>query len=240
MKRLISIFLALAFTASASFASTPTNPPVSTQYEYILLSGGPSLMLWEQWKSVPHDLWWMNFIRAAEIRIQQLKEMGVPASRITWFVYQPGFESRSKQEGQNLVANISSLGASLGVKLKWFNRSQQVIRYLNEGQPRGQVSIADLEYFGHYNKACWMFDYSNIVDSASKVWIHEDELNQLQPGIFARDAFIKSWGCHTGESMSQKFRRFTGMKMWGATGRSQYMTHELPVLASPESSKWKY
>jgi len=182
----------------------------------------------------------LNFIRAAEIRIQQLKSEGVPASRIVWFVYRPSFDTRSKQEGKNLVGEINALSNTLGVKLKLFSRSQQVIDYLNGGQPRDQVKIADLEYFGHSNKACWMFDYSNIVDSASKVWIHEDELNQLAPGIFAKDAFIKSWGCHTGESMSQKFRHATGMKMWGATGRSQYMTHELPTLASPEDSKWTY
>jgi len=239
MKHLIAFLLALALTATASVAASKT-PVVSANSEYIMLSGGPSLLLWEKWKDQPHDLWWLNFIRAAEIRIQQLKSQGVPASRIIWFVYQPAFETRSKQEGKNLVGEISSLSSSLGVKLKLFSRSQQVISYLNSGQPRDQIKIADLEYFGHSNKACWMFDYSNIVDSASKVWIHEDELNQLAPGIFAKDAFIKSWGCHTGESMSQKFRRATGMKMWGATGRSQYMTHELPVLADPDKSKWRY
>ncbi|MCX6967806.1 MAG: hypothetical protein NTZ46_08535 [Verrucomicrobia bacterium] len=236
MKTFFAPLAALVFTAAATFAT----PAVAPNREYILLSGGPSILVWEQWKSQPHDLWWQNFIRAAEIRITELESQGVPASQITWFVYQPAYQTRSKQEGQNLVGNISALGSSLHVKLKFFSRSQQVIDYLNAGQPRSVVKIADLEYFGHSNKACWMFDYSNLIDSASKVWIHEGELNQLAPGIFARDAFIKSWGCHTGESMSQKFRRATGMKMWGATGRSQYMTHELPVLAQPEKSRWRY
>jgi len=238
MKTLFRSLLVLAFTATACLASPAAAPTASR--EYIMLSGGPSIMVWEKWKSQPHDLWWQNFIRAAEIRIAELKSQGVPASQITWLVYQPSYETRSKQEGQNLVANISTLANDLGVKLKFFSRSQQVIDYLNAGRPRGQVKIADLEYFGHSNKACFMFDYSNRIDSASKVWIHEDELNRLAPDIFAKDAFIKSWGCHTGESMSQKFRRATGMKMWGATGRSQYNTHELPSLAEPESSKWRY
>ena len=238
MKTLFRSLLVLAFTATACLASPAAAPTASR--EYIMLSGGPSIMVWEKWKSQPHDLWWQNFIRAAEIRIAELKSQGVPASQITWLVYQPSYETRSKQEGQNLVANISTLANGLGVKLKFFSRSQQVIDYLNAGRPRGQVKIADLEYFGHSNKACFMFDYSNRIDSASKVWIHEDELNRLAPDIFAKDAFIKSWGCHTGESMSQKFRRATGMKMWGATGRSQYNTHELPSLAEPESSKWRY
>jgi len=238
MKTLFRSLLVLVFTATACLASPAAAPTASR--EYIMLSGGPSIMVWEKWKSQPHDLWWQNFIRAAEIRIAELKSQGVPASQITWLVYQPSYETRSKQEGQNLVANISTLANDLGVKLKFFSRSQQVIDYLNAGRPRGQVKIADLEYFGHSNKACFMFDYSNRIDSASKVWIHEDELNRLAPDIFAKDAFIKSWGCHTGESMSQKFRRATGMKMWGATGRSQYNTHELPSLAEPESSKWRY
>jgi len=239
MKALFRFLLVLVFTAATGFSAS--NAPVTTaNREYIMLSGGPSILIWEKWKSQPHDLWWQNFIRAAEIRIAELKSQGVPASQITWFVYQPSYETRSKQEGQNLVGNINTLASNLGVKLKFFSRSQQVIDYLNAGRPRALVKIADLEYFGHSNKACWMFDYSNRIDSASKVWIHEDELNQLAPDIFAKDAFIKSWGCHTGESMSQKFRRATGMKMWGATGRSQYNTHELPTLAQPESTKWRY
>ena len=238
IKALLATLLLVACTAGAVFA-TPTAPPAGKR-EYIMLSGGPSILVWEKWKSQPHDLWWQNFIRAAEIRITELKSQGVPASQITWFVYRTAYETRSRQEGQNLLGNISTLGNSLGVKLKFFSRSTQVMDYLNAGQPRSSVPIADLEYFGHSNKACWMFDYSNFIDSASKVWIHEDELYKLAPGIFARDAFIKSWGCHTGESMSQKFRRATGMKMWGATGRSQYMTHELPVLADPSNSRWRY
>ena len=236
MKTLFVLLAALGFTAAATFAT----PAASGNREYIMLSGGPSILVWEKWKSQPHDLWWQNFIRAAEIRITELKSQGVPASQITWLVYQPAYQTRSRQEGQNLVANISALGSSLGVQLKYFSRSQQVIDYLNAGKSRDRVKVADLEYFGHSNKACWMFDYSNLIDSASKVWIHEDELKQFAPGIFAQDAFIKSWGCHTGESMSQKFRRATDMKMWGATGRSQYNTHELPTLAQPEKSRWRY
>ena len=82
-----------------------------------------------------------------------------------------------------------------------------------------------------------MFDYSNNLDSASKCWLHEDDLKQLHRGLFARDAFVKSWSCHTGESMSQKFRSATGMAMKGAIGKTQYMTDELPILSS-EGGRW--
>jgi hypothetical protein len=100
------------------------------------------------------------------------------------------------------------------------------------------VKISNLEYFGHSNKACWMFDYSNFIDSASKVWLHEDDLPKLRPGILARDAFAKSWGCHTGESMSRHFLQATGVRMWGAVGKTQYRTDELPMLAE-KSGSWK-
>jgi len=238
MKRLFHTLLALLLSATAGFAAQA--PTITADQEYIMLSGGPSLLLWEKWKNPPHDKWWMNFIRAAEIRIRELESQGVPPNQITWLVYRPAYETRSAQEGQSLTGAIESLRQNLGCKLKFFRNTSEVIAYLNGGKPRASVKIADFEYFGHSNKACWLFDYSNNIDSASKVWLHEDELGQLKRGIFARDAFVKSWGCHTGESMSRKFRRVSGVKMWGAVGRTQYMTEELPVLATPEDSKWKY
>lgn len=240
MKTVLHALLLLLVITSAPLASAAATRPAAFETEYVLLSGGPSLLLWEKWKNPPHDKWWMNFIRAAEIRINELKSQGVPASRITWMVYRPAYLSRAKQENLDLIGYIENLHTTLGVKLKFFSRAGEVVNYINEGKPRDRVQIADLEYFGHSNKACWMFDYSNLVDSSSKVWIHEKELTGLQPGIFTKDAFIKSWGCHTGESMSQKFRKITGVKMWGATGRSQYNTHELPTLALPEKCKWTY
>ena len=240
MKRLIFSLLTLGLTAAAGLAAPAGPPPLTANQEYVILSGGPSILVWEKWKSQPHDLWWQNFVRAAEIRIQELEALGISPKQITWLVYQPAYETRSRQEGVNLAGNISARANTLGVKLKFIHSAGEVFSYLNGGKPREQIKVADLEYFGHSNKACWMFDYSNLVDSASKVWIHEDELKQLVPGIFARGAFIKSWGCHSGESMSQKFRKATGVRMWGATGRTQYNTDELPTLAQPGSGRWKY
>jgi hypothetical protein len=118
------------------------------------------------------------------------------------------------------------------VKLIWFDSAADVISYLNNGQDRSRTKIANFEFFGHSNKACWMFDYSNMIDSASKAWLHQDELGKIKRGIFSRDAFVKSWSCHTGESMSGKWRSATGVPMIGAIGKTQYMTHELPVLSS--------
>jgi len=58
----------------------------------------------------------------------------------------------------------------------------------------------------------------------------EDELKKINGRIFARGAFTKSWGCHTGESMSKKWLAATGVPMWGVIGKTQYMMDELPVI----------
>ena len=44
-----------------------------------------------------------------------------------------------------------------------------------------------------------MFDYSNNIDSACKSWLHENDLTKINRRVFARHAYVKSWGCHTGE-----------------------------------------
>jgi hypothetical protein len=48
---------------------------------------------------------------------------------------------------------------------------------------------------------------------------------------------VKSWGCHTGESMSRLWREATGTRMWGAIGKTDYSTGELPALSSV-GGKW--
>lgn len=113
----------------------------------------------------------------------------------------------------------------------WFDTTSQLLNYINAGQPRDRVKINDLEFFCHSNKACFLFDYSNNIDSASKVWLHENDMRKINRGIFTKDALVRSWGCHTGESMSSRFRSATGVPMWGLTGRAS-MTDELPLPAT--------
>lgn len=200
--------------------------------EYIIIAGGVSLHVWEKWKAQPHDFWWMNFIRASRIRIQEFQEKLGPDLNITLLVFRPSYLTRGRQDQENHLSKIDSIRNTFGVRLIYFDSTAQLMNYLNNGQPRSRVKIASLEYFGHSNKACFMFDYSNMIDSASKVWLHENELGKFKRGIFTRDAFVKSWGCHTGESMSRKFAAATGVKMIGAVGKTQYMTEELPILSS--------
>jgi hypothetical protein len=198
--------------------------------EVILVSGGVSLQKWEMYKPNPHDRWWMNFVRAARIRIQQVRA-AEPDAMITWFVFKPAYERRRTEEKKDLIRLVDSVRDAYGVRRIYFSKTKELIDYLNMGRNREKVKIGDFEYFGHSNKACWMFDYSNFIDSASKAWLHEDDLKNLLPGVFAKNAYAKSWGCYTGESMSHHFQSATGVPLWGAVGKTQYRTDELPMLA---------
>lgn len=235
MKTVCALLLSLVAFVSMSVASTTAQ---AVEKEYVVVAGGVSLYAWEKFKGPQaHDHWWANFVRASRIRFEQLRTELGPEAKITWLVYKESYLKRSKQEGRDLIPFIESVRDAFNVKLIWFDKGSEVLDYLNNGQPRDQVKVANFEFFGHSNKACWMFDYSAEVDSGSKSWLHENDFAKLRRGIFTRDAFIKSWGCHTGESMSQKFARATGQKMWGVIGRTQYQTHELPIPAG-EKGKW--
>jgi hypothetical protein len=230
MARLLSLICIGLILSSAAIAEE--------QGEHIVLTGSVSLMEWEKFKAQPHDNWWMNFVRASRIRIEQLRQQYGPSAQITWMVYQRGYERRQRQEHENLFSIIQSVRDKYGLKLIFFNTTNEVCYYLNYGNNRAHNKIASLDYFGHSNRACFMFDYSNEIGSASKVWLHEDELQaMLHHSIFTRDARVQSWGCYTGESMSRMWYKATGAKLIGAVGKTQYMTNELPILVSA-SGRW--
>jgi hypothetical protein len=238
MSKTIRIFLA-AFALLSPLCTRAAGPQEPREPgEYIIVTGGVSLWLWEKWKVEPHDRWWANFVRASRIRIEQILTAN-PNQQITWLVYRPAYVSRSRQDSRDYTSLVTSVRDTFHIRLMWFETTSQFINYLNRGQPRDRVKINGLEYFGHSNKACFLFDYSNIIDSASKVWFHENDVTKINRGIFTRDALVRSWGCHTGESMSRKWRTATGVPMWGLTGKSQYLTEELPV-PSTIAGRWTY
>ena len=242
-----------AETAGNAYFQPPLPPPVLPEpapgqtLEYIILTGGPSLEQWEKYKSAPHDRFWGSFVRASRTRIQQIQaQPGMkdnPGVLITWLVYMKGYQERGKQDKQDLVSNVTSVRDKYKIHMVTINNGRDVLNYLNSGQPRDHVKIASFEYFGHSNRCCFMFDYSSNIDSASKDFLHEDDLAALSRNLFLRNAFIKSWGCHTGESMSAKWRAATGMRMIGAIGRTDFSYREeasngiIPVLSSPDG-KW--
>ncbi len=184
MRLAVFLFVALLLVCARPARAADPNR------EYIIIAGGVSLNIWEKWKAQPHDGWWMNFIRASRIRIQEFQEKLGPDLKITMLVYRPSYITRGRQDQEDHISKINSIRDAFGVRLIYFDSTSELLNYLNNGQPRSQVKIASLEYFGHSNKACWMFDYSNMIDSASKAWLHENELGKLKRGIFAKDAFV--------------------------------------------------
>src|SRR5437764_5617918 len=103
MRKFPLLFLALIALVSAASAAT------APKGEYILLVGGPSMYQWEKYKTQPHDHWWANFIRAARIRTEQLRDQYGPEAKITWLVYKQGYIDRSQQEHQDLVGLIGTI-----------------------------------------------------------------------------------------------------------------------------------
>lgn len=228
MKRL-AVFLLPLLVLVAALA--PVRAAVAP--EYVILVGGPSLMVWEKYKGpAAHDHWWANFVRAARIRTEQLRDKMGPDAKITWLVYKQGYIDRGAQEKQDLLPLIGSVRDKFNLNLVYFRDGADVIDYLNNGQPRDQMKVAFLEYFGHSNAAAFMFDYSSNVDSASKSWLRDTDLKDINRTVFTRDAEIRSWGCYTGRQMSKTWRSALGNRMWGVTGKTQYMTDELPVIAT--------
>src|SRR6478752_4756828 len=138
MKRSLLFILALF----PIFLVQPTSAaPVAG--EYIMLVGGPSLMVWEKYKGeAAHDHWWANFIRAARIRTEQIRAQAGPDAKITWLVYGPGYKDRSEQEKQDLFGFIGSVRDAFNLKLVYFAKGPEVINYLNNGQPRNSLKVA--------------------------------------------------------------------------------------------------
>lgn len=231
-------WVALWSLTLAGLTAIPASGASISCDEHVVVTGGVSLWEWEKDKPQPHDHWWLNFIRASRIRIEQLQQEYGADARITWLVFAPSYRRRELQEKKNLFSVIDSIPAKYGVKLIYFDNADQFCEYLDRGEDRARCKIASLDYFGHSNQDCIMFDYSNEVGSASKVWLHQSELkSKLRRGIFTRHALIKSWGCYQGQSFASFWDRATGAKMTGAVGRTQYMTEQLPVLSSP-GGRW--
>ena len=207
------------------------------QGEYLILVGGPALRVWENLRlpHQQHDRWWANFIAAANVRTRQLTAQGVPAASITWLVYRPAYEKRAREEGKPLVTWVRDLAARRGVQLVWFDNQDMLVNHINHGNQRGRNKIVSFDFFGHSNKHCFMFDYSSEVSGSSSAWLHENDLKRLHRSAFHRKAFCKSWGCHSGESMTAKWKRALGKPLYGALGKTDYVPTgrgQLPELST--------
>jgi hypothetical protein len=203
--------LAVAFLALTGLASA----------DHVILTGGPSLRRWENYR-VPddqHDRWWANFIRASTLRMAEIRTAYGKDAPLVWIVYQDGYQTRGREDGKPYTTWISQLAAERKATLIWVNSGGEVIRAINN-RPSG--SIRSFDYFGHSNRYCFMLDYGNEIMAASTAWLHENDLGRIRSSAFSGNAYCKSWGCHTAESMSAKWRSATGTALEGARGKTLY------------------
>jgi hypothetical protein len=206
--------------------------------EDIVLTGGCALRFMEHGKGdVSHDVYWFNFVDASTIRLKELKDQAKPDELVTWLIYRPAYAARSQEMGMDLLAQLQQKAKTLGVRLVWFNSKDELIAYLNRGLDRDKIKIADFDYFGHSNKACFLFDYSNTIDTMSVAWLHVKDLGKIDSDIFAHDAVCKSWGCHSGEMYSQWWKDHFDVPMTGAIGKTDFAHGGLPQLSNSDG-KW--
>ncbi len=189
--------------------------------DHVIVTGGSALRHWENFRVIEdqHDRWWANFIRASTLRIDEIRKEFGPAAPVIWFVYQPSYQSRGREDGKPYTTWIVELAAKRKVTLVWFDSSGKFIQAINA---RPRASIDSFDFFGHSNRYAFMFDYGNRIMAVSTDWLHERDLPRLKSSVFARKAFCKSWGCHTGESMSAVWKRALGVPLIGACGATSY------------------
>jgi len=188
--------------------------------DHVIVTGGPALRKWENLR-VPqdqHDRWWANFVRASTLRMAELRRADAQAP-LVWMVYQPGYRTRGGEDGKPYSQWINELAAERRATLIWFSSGGEFIEKLNS-RPRG--SIRTFDFFGHSNRHAFMFDYGNDIMAVSTAWLHERDLGRIKSSVFSRDAYCKSWGCHTAESMSAVWRRAIGVPLEGAKGATNY------------------
>lgn len=206
--------------------------------EEIILSGGPALRFYERGKQNSHDLYWGNFIDSALARMSQIRPAMEAGDHLTWLIFRPAYERRGREERINLIAAIEEKARAAGASLIWFNDRDELISYLNTRD--ASLPITRLEYFGHSNRRCWMFDYSNRLDGScvESLVLHQDNFSMISPAAFSPSAYCRSWGCHSGEEYSAYWQAAMGIPMVGAIGKTDYSRGGLPFLSTPEG-RWK-
>jgi hypothetical protein len=189
--------------------------------DHVIVTGGPALRKWEDLRVVEdrHDRWWANFVRAATLRMAEIRTLQGKSAPLVWFVFKPGYVTRGREDGKPYVQWIAEQARKRNATLIWFDSGPAFIKALN-ARPRGSVKTFD--FFGHSNRHAFMFDYGNDIIASSTAWLHENEVSRIKRSVFARDAHCKSWGCHTGESMTQVWRQHLGVPLEGVRGPTDY------------------
>ena len=157
--------------------------------DIVLISGGPALRSHERFKINTHDRYWGNFVDSALARVKELRKE-LPNDRITWLVFRPGYIRRGNEEKQDYLKILEERGQLHGLTPIYFDDKEQLFTLLRRDGSPERPKIARLEYYGHSNKKCWMFDYSNRVDGGaieSQV-VHVDDLENISSSSFTPNA----------------------------------------------------
>lgn len=189
--------------------------------EHVIVCGGPALRAWEDYRVEDdrHDRWWANFVRASTLRMAEIRTTYGKDAPLVWLVYKPGYEARGREDNKPYTTWIAEQAAKRNATLIWFNSSKDYITKINA---RPRKSVLTYDYFGHSNKFAFMFDYGSDIMAASVATLHERDLSKLDSSIFAKSAVCKSWGCHTGASMSKTWKKNLGLPLIGAKGKTIY------------------
>lgn len=189
--------------------------------EHVIVCGGPALRKWESFRTSEdqHDRWWANFVRASTLRMAEIRLAYGRDAALVWLVYKPGYVTRGREDGKPYTTWIAEQASKRGATLIWFSSTEEYISKHNS-RPRGSVITYD--YFGHSNKYAFMFDYGNEIMAVSTATLHESHLSRISSSIFAKNAYCKSWGCHTGASMSRVWKSKLGLPLVGANGKTVY------------------
>jgi len=190
--------------------------------DHVIVTGGPALRKWEDLRvqEDQHDRWWANFVRASTLRMVEVRKAYGRDAHLVWLVFKPGYVTRGREDGKPYVQWITKLASDRRATLIWFDSTHSFIQAMNS---RPRRSIKTFDFFGHSNKYAFMFDYGNDIMAASTAWLHERDLPRLKSSVFDRNAYCKSWGCYTGESMSAVWRRHLGLPLEGARGPTSYV-----------------
>ena len=211
-------------------------------HDVVLISGGPALRSFEKFKKASHDKYWGNFIDSALTRGEELKKDLKPGDEIVWLVFRPSYTSRTAEDQSDYLKLIEERGAKIGISPTYFDNKTQLFTLLRRDGSKEKPKISRLEYFGHSNKKCWMFDYSNRVDGGAlePLVVHVDDLEKISGSSFTSNAECVSYGCHSGEEFSQRWRMVVGRPMVGAVGKTDYSDGGMPKLSNGKEGSWVY
>ena len=229
------IYLVLALCAFISANQTQAN-------DIVLISGGPALRSHERYKPNTHDRYWANFVDSALARVKELRQELGPNDRLTWLVFRPGYVRRGMEEKQDYLKILEERGQQHGLMPIYFDDKHQLFTLLRRDGSPERPKISRLEYYGHSNKKCWMFDYSNRVDGGAiePLVVHVDDLENISGSSFTPNATCVSYGCHSGEEFSQRWRMIVGRPMVGAVGKTDYSAGGMPKLSEGKGGSWAY